>query len=234
MTLWLTRPQPGNATLAAALAVRDIASLAAPVHYIRILPTAITDSGFNAVITTSQHALAGLSTPDALTHLPLYTVGAASLAAAQEKRFTRAEILAQDAAHLAQAIMVRHPEPVHFFYPRAREIRLDLAAELGAAGHRVTESITYAAEYVPELPPEFLQRWPEISGVVLYSARACAAVETLMRRYGLTPAQPIDAFCLSPAIASALTRNQWGKVFTSPRPDEESLLETILFAKSKA
>jgi uroporphyrinogen-III synthase len=232
MTLWLTRPQLANQSLAEALAMRGITSITAPVQHILPIPTRVRPGDFTAILTTSQHALGAVEYPESLTFLPLYAVGKASQAAAQARGFRQAAILAADAAGLAEALIAHEPAPQHFLYLRGRDLRLDIASLLRAAGHRVTEYITYAAEITPELPPEFLTHWPVISGVVLYSARAAGFAQALMDRHHLAPARPLDAFCLSDAITSSLAHARWGRVFSARHPSEESLLEVIISAKS--
>jgi uroporphyrinogen-III synthase len=232
MTLWLTRPELANQSLAEALAVRGIMTITAPVQRILPIATRVSPGDFTAILTTSQHALGAVDYPESLTSLPLYTVGMASQAAARAKGFAKAKILAADAAGLAEALIAHAPAPQHFLYLRGRDLRLDIASLLRAAGHGATEYITYAAEIAPELPPEFLKDWPAVSGVVLYSARAAEFAHMLMDRHHLTPARPLDAFCLSDAIAASLTRERWGRVFFARHPSEESLLEIIISAKT--
>ncbi len=232
MTLWLTRPGLANQSLAEALAVRGIMTITAPVQRIFPITTCVRPGDFTAILTTSQHALGAADYPESLTSLPLYTVGVASQAAARARGFAKAKILAADAAGLAEALIAHTPTPQHFLYLRGRDLRVDIASLLRAAGHGVTEHITYAAEIAPDLPPELLRDWPAVSGVVLYSARAAGFAHMLMDRHHLTPARPLDAFCLSDAIADSLTRERWGRVFSARHPSEESLLEIIISAKT--
>lgn len=232
MTLWLTRPAVSNQSLTEALAVQGMTSITAPVQRILPIATRVRPEDFTAILTTSQHALEAVDYPESLTRLPLYTVGMASQAGARARGFAKTKILAADAAGLAEALTVISSVPQHFLYLRGRDLRLDIARLLRAAGHRVTEYITYAAEITPELPPAFLKEWPAISGVVLYSARAAEFAQVLMDRHHLTPARPLDAFCLSDAIAASLTPRRWGRVFCAHYPSEESLLEVIISAKT--
>ncbi|MFN7451356.1 MAG: uroporphyrinogen-III synthase [Alphaproteobacteria bacterium] len=232
MTIWLTRPEAESARFAAALSVRGIPTIIAPVIRIIERPVTLENSDFTAILTTSQHALKSVNNAAIISHLPLFTVGNRSRKAAIDKGFSRAEILATNATSLSAAIAKRYPQPAHFLYLSGRDIRLDLAATLGAHGHRVTRIITYNAAILPELSPALLSHWPEITGVALFSARATEAVIALMAKHQLTPNAGITAFCLSDKVAAALQSHGWKNIRICPAPSEELLLASISSAKN--
>jgi uroporphyrinogen-III synthase len=231
MTIWLTRPEAESARLAAALAARGIASIIAPAIHIIEQPVTLEDSNYTAILTTSQHALKSVNNPASLTHLPLFTVGSRSHKAALDKDFLRAEILAPNATSLSAAIAKRYPQPAHFLYLSGRDIRVDLTATLAAHGHRVTRIVTYSAAILPALSPALLTRWPEISGVVLFSSRTASAVLSLMAHHQLALNTSITAFCLSNAVAATMKNAGWKNIWISPEPSEELLLASIPSAK---
>lgn len=195
MTIWLTRPTAQSDAMARAM---ELPCIIAPVQHIVHLAPAVVGT-FDAVITTSQHACAGV---EGFRELPLYTVGEASAEAARQAGFAIAVPLSQDAVGLAAMVVSMHHEPMRFLYLCGAQTRVDIKGLIEAQGHQVTQIVSYEAVAETTLPETLLAQWSQIRGVVLMSIGAVQAVAVLCATHGLDM-RGLHGFCISQTVADA-------------------------------
>lgn len=219
MSIWITRPLEQSVAMAAAMKQPTIT---APVQEIAYLNPAI-EGTYDAVITTSQHGTVGVTK---YHDLPLYTVGDASVEAAQANGFTLATALSQDAVGLAAMVISSQSKPARFLYLSGRETRVDIAKLLESQGHIVTTVVTYEALPKTTLPDTLLTNWKQVTGVVLMSVGAAKAVQALTAQHKLN-VSGITAFCISTTVAAAAGALPWAAIHISESPTQQSLIEAM-------
>lgn len=138
---------------------------------------------FDAVVFTSQVAVAMLEDRDAWREKTAYAVGPGTADAAREAGFARTVQTGFDAADL-----VRHLAAAGFrraLYPSAAEVSADIAL----ADARVTRVPVYRMTPRGDLPADLLAavRAGRPVLVPLFSKRSAAALADLLRRAGVTP-----------------------------------------------
>jgi uroporphyrinogen-III synthase len=112
MAILVTRPQPDNASTAAALRARGWEVLAAPMlRFEKVILSFDPDADFGAVIVTSANALRALADQPVADHLlqlqlqlPLFAVGDRTAQAARDLGFARVFSAEGDAAALRELL----------------------------------------------------------------------------------------------------------------------------------
>jgi uroporphyrinogen-III synthase len=149
----ITRPEPGAAETARAVAALGWEAVLAPALTLTALPFK-PPSSCQALILTSRAAARAL--PPAA--LPVIAVGEATATEARARGFTDVEAAAGDAAALAAMISAtRRPEDGALCLAVGEGYALDLAAALRAKGFRVIRRVVYAARPSASLPGEAQQ-----------------------------------------------------------------------------
>jgi uroporphyrinogen-III synthase len=190
---------------------------------LKIVPRAgveIPKIEFQAVCATSANSLRSLSDSKSIRHVPIYTVGTQSLAAAGEAGFLSAGAHGGDVEGLAAYIIAnRQPSAGPILYLSGAEVSGDLKGTLEAAGFEMTKVITYDA--MPQYPDDIEQALASHDGVLLYSPRTARifADAAGVRNKGLIH------YCLSQNVARALPAVAIKQVAKSP--DETSLLALL-------
>ena len=220
--LWITRTAPQAEATAARLRAMRIEAVVAPVLEIRPIAGGALDlAGAEALAFTSQAAVAAFAAASPERSLPVFAVGAATAAAAQEAGFQH--ILAPpahgDVRGLADRIAAADPKPRLVLNPTALEPASDLAALLAARGVAATSLAVY------ETVRSGLTAAPDaIDGLVVHSAKAAEAVADLVDpgcAAGLT------VYAISEAAAASLRRRSFGRILVAEQPNEASLLARI-------
>lgn len=221
MRLIVTRPEEDAGPLRAKLEGLG--------HSVTVLPllkivsrtgVAIPDAQYQAVCATSANALRSAGDISAIKHLPAFTVGAQSLAAARQAGFVSTSAHGGDVAGLASFFMARlKPDNGPILYLAGAEVSGDLKGMLERAGFGVTKIVVYDA--VPQRPENLDAALQAHDGVLLYSPRTARIFSGLAGK----GANHLVHYCLSENVAAALPAQSTVRIAGSP--DEASLLALL-------
>jgi uroporphyrinogen-III synthase len=222
----ITRPEPGAAESARAVAALGWEAVLAPALTLTALPFK-PPANCQTIIITSRAAARAL--PPAA--LPVIAVGEASAAEARARGFVDVRAAAGDAQALAALIgATLKPEQGTLCLAVGEGYALDLASALRAKGFRVLRRVVYAAQPSAALPAEARQalRKGRIHAALFTSPRSAQEAMRLLRDAGLEKAaQKIIAIALSPRIAAHLAALPWQEIRTASRPDHAALLACL-------
>jgi uroporphyrinogen-III synthase len=222
----ITRPEPGAAESARAVAALGWEAVLAPALTLTALPFQ-PPTNCQAIIITSRAAARALPPAE----LPVIAVGEASAAEARARGFVDVRAAAGDAQALAALIgATLKPEAGTLCLAVGEGYALDLASALRAKGFRVLRRVVYAARPSAALPEEARQAMREgrIHAALFTSPRAAQEAMRLLRHAGLeNSVQNIIAIALSPRIAARLAALPWQEIRTASRPDHAALLACL-------
>lgn len=222
----ITRPEPGSAETARAVAALGWEAVLAPALTLTALPFK-APGHCQAIIITSRAAARALPP----TALPVIAVGEATAAEARARGFADVEAAAGDAAALTALISAtRRPETGALCLAVGEGYALDLATALRAKGFRVIRRVVYAARPSASLPEAAQKalRDGSLYGALFTSPRLARETIRLVRNAGLAPAaKHIIAIALSPRIAAALGALPWAEIRIATRPDQAALLACL-------
>ena len=232
MRLLVTRPEPDASTLAKRLARHGHEPICVPLlDVVPVDPGAIDFEGAQALIVTSRNALRVLSALRLLGKakaLPLFAVGPATAELASALGFVHVVQGPGDVAGLAECVIGKlKPADGKVIHLAGADLAGDLRGALETAGFALDQPVLYrmgTARLAQErLSAAFDQHAPE--GVLLLSPRTAKLCISLLSKLNL--ADRIGAlhwFCLSPAVAEALTGAGAVNIHVSNRPDLKDLL----------
>lgn len=213
MRILVTRPEPDASRQAAKLAARGHQAVLAPLLAIEpIADVPLQLQGAQALLVTSQNALRALAAhrelAEALT-LPAFAVGEATARAAQGLGF--ADVTAGPGTGEALAKLVSEelqPERGPLVHLAGETLAFDLKAALASQGFIVRQPVLYRAVAASELPAEVLSllKAGKLDGAILMSPRTARIfAELLARQDVVTQAGSVVCYCLSEAVAEAVT-----------------------------
>ena len=232
MRLLVTRPEPDASRLAERLTRHGHEPTCVPLlEVVAVDPGAIDFDGAQAVIVTSRNALRVLSALHLLKKakdLPLFAVGPATAELARALGFGHVVQGPGDVAGLAHCIVgALKPADGKVIHLAGADLAGDLRGALEAAGFSLDQPVLYRmgqARLAKEgLSAAFDQDPPE--GVLLLSPRTAKLCISLLSKLNL--ADRIGAlhwFCLSPAVAEALTGAGAVNIHVANSPDLKDLL----------
>jgi len=219
----ITRPEPGAAETARAVAALGWEPVPAPALTLMPLPPARLPAA-QAVVMASRGAARAM----AATPLPVFVVGAGTAAEARAQGSAEVTAAEGDAASLARLIARRlDPAAGPLLLAVGQGYGAELAAALRAAGFRVIRRVVYAARPATALPDAARAALAagRVSAALFLSPRSAAIACRLIAAAGLgEAARGIVAFALSPRIAAGLAALPWREIRTAPRPDPGLLL----------
>jgi uroporphyrinogen-III synthase len=224
----VTRPAPGDAETAAAVAALGWQPVPAPALVLRATPPAALPPA-QALLLASRAAARAL--PPA--PLPVLAVGEGTAAEARARGFADVTAAEGDAAALAALAAARlDPGAGPLLLALGRGYGADLAAALRARGFRVIRRVVYAAHPATELPSAARDAIAagRVAALLATSPRGARITVALLRRAGLAEAtHAMRALVLSPRIAQALAPLRFAAVELPARPDP-ALLPALLGA----
>lgn len=227
----VTRPEPGCAETAAAVAALGWRPLAAPALVLTALP-APREGGrpAQAILLPSRasaRALAGW--PDKAR--PVLAVGEGTGDEARRAGFLRVEHASGDAVSLARLTAARlDPRGGPLLLAVGRGYSAALAAALRAAGFTVRRRVVYEARPADALPADCIAALREgaVRGALFLSPRSALHTQALLRQAGLAETvRRTVAFALSPRIASALAGMPWRAIHATRVPELPALLALL-------
>ena len=235
----ITRAEEDGAATAARLAALGHAALEAPLLQIRYLPEKeIEPLPFQAVLITSANGARGLSRylsrhPDGgeLFSLTALAVGDRSAAAARDAGFFR--VLSADGDVTTLAALIRAELDAAdgpLLHVAGTVTAGDLAGELRPDGYEIARAVLYeavTAQTMPDAAREALEN-AMVDGIFLYSPRTARTFAALVDKAGLGDTlNRLTAYCLSPAVATALDSCRFDRVLVASTPTEDALLALL-------
>ena len=141
----ITRPRPQALELARRLEAQGDTALIEPLLTIERIPDAVPDlAGVQAILLTSANAVPALS--EAARRLPVFAVGAATAAAAQEAGCVTVVSAEGAGADLARLVVRRcRPDAGALLHLAGEKVRPEPAAALAAAGFALRRHAVYRA-----------------------------------------------------------------------------------------
>jgi uroporphyrinogen-III synthase len=224
----VTRPAPGDAETAAAVAALGWEPLLAPALVLRETPPETLPRAQALLLASRAAARALPSAP-----LPVLAVGEGTAAEARARGFSDVTAAEGDAAALAALAAARlDPAVGPLLLAVGRGYGAELAAALRARGFRVIRRVVYAAHPATALPDAARDAIAagRVAAMLVTSPRGARITAMLLRRAGLGDAtQAMRTLVLSPRIAEALKPLRFAAVEMPARPDP-ALLPALLGA----
>jgi uroporphyrinogen-III synthase len=226
----ITRPEPGAAETAAAVAALGWRPVLAPALVLAPLPPpAGLTAPAQALLLPSRAAARAL--PGVSRGLPVLAVGAGTAAEASAAGFRHVTVAEGDAASLvAQAAASLDPRAGPLLLAVGRGYGAALADALRGHGFSVRRRVVYAARPADSLPREAAAalRAGEVRAALFFSPRSALVNMALLRQADL--AETVDrvaALALSARIATALAGLSWQEIRATPTPEPTALLALL-------
>ncbi len=232
MRALLTRPHEESERLAAALAVRGVEALVAPLMRIRFCDAAALDlAGAQAVLCTSANGVRALARASAGRGLPLLAVGDATAARARAEGFAEVASAGGAAADLVRLAAARlRPQDGRLLHVAGGAVAGDLAGALRAKGFEVARVVLYEARPEAALSPAAAAalRAGAIDFALFFSPRTAAVFARLARAAGVAECcAKVAALSISTAADAALGELPWRGRHVAERPDQAALLSLL-------
>lgn len=227
----VTRPEPGASRTARRLEDMGFQPILLPLTETVALPVSAVARDAVAVAVTSANAVrhAPKEIIAALAALPCHAVGKRTAESARAAGFLAVSEGAGNAEALADAIAGDlSGKTIVYLTGRVRfpAFEARLQAE-GVLLHAVETYDTVTLDYSDEAIVELLSGQP-VEAVLLYSAKAAAALQTLTMRPSMRDLfEKTIVFTLSARIAAALDDGAGEKIRIAREPQEEALLELL-------
>jgi len=235
MRVLVTRPREEAEALAVRLGPLGFVPIIEPMIAVRFVDGAAVDAeGAQALVFTSANGVRALKTArggSALSRtLPVFTVGAATAAAARAAGFNSIVEGQGTVEGLARLIVARCPPAAgSVVHVCGSIVARDLAALLAPSGIRLIRAVLYESIQATRLQPETraLLASREIAAALFFSPRTAQAFVNLIIDAGIAASMgSVAALALSPAVADAL-RLPFARVITAARPTTDALLECL-------
>ncbi len=211
MHLLVTRPEPDASALADTLRGLGHEVLVAPLMQVVVRDFSIDLTGVQAVLFTSANGVRAFAEqigapPDGMT---AFAVGKASAQVARDAGWVQVEVADGDVDALARLVTARlSPEDGSLIHVSGKAAAGDLAGSLAEQGFTVNRVVGYEARLPATLPASVAAGLSagDLDGVLLFSPRSARVLADLAEKAGLSgKLAAMDAYCLSPAVADALT-----------------------------
>jgi len=235
MRLLLTRPAGETAEMDAQLRRAGHVSLTVPMLRIEIAGgSSLNLDGVQAVLATSGNGVRALAQSTTTRTMALCCVGPRTAAVARDLGFTNVMMSDGNVARMATVVRERfRPDGGRLLYITGDHVAGDLAGDLESAGFVVERQVGYRAVAATELPeePRRALATGAIDAVVLMSVRTAQTFVRLIESLKLAPAlRPVDAICISPAVAAASAALPWHDMVIAERTDGTGVLGAIEMA----
>ena len=183
--------------------------------------------GIEGVIFTSMNGVRAFSRVAKRRDLTVYAVGDQTAAVAREKGFS--EVVSADGGIRELSVLLRRSR----ISGRVAHIGSEDSRFIDAGVVEVERVRQYRAEAILRLPCKVKQAWRRgrIESVLAFSARSARFLVQTLEKEGYAPEGRVRALCISPRVAQALAMEnpefRWREILTSPRPRQESMLQTL-------
>ncbi len=231
MRVLITRPLEDAKPLARELAKIGVDSLIEPLLTIEYLDDPPPLAGVQALLMTSANGVRAFVRLGNERTLPLFAVGDATARTAAEWNFENIFSAGGDVAALAELVAAKcDPAGGELLHVAGSRVAGDLGGRLAGGGFKYRRAVLYAAKKSESISAEARNalRAGDIAGVVLYSPRTARTFGELVRTAGLNGALAnIEAFCLSAAVADALSALAWRKLAVARHPEQAAIIGLI-------
>lgn len=183
-------------------------------------------SGLQGVLFTSRNAVEVAARRWELTHLPALCVGDATARAAQAAGFSALSAAGDSSTLATLAVQCHLPDAGDFIHLRGAESIGDLAGTLASEGIGLREAIIYD-QRPDDLSSDVLDLLAAdaYAAVLLYSPRTASLFAQVIGE--LPPIQPLQAICMSHAVAEALGPNSELHVKIAEKPDQIAMIAAL-------
>jgi len=228
----VTRPREDAAGLVAALAARGVATVVEPLLDIAYRGGPAPDLfGVQAILCTSANGVRALVRLVTERDLPLFAVGAASAAAADDAGFARVASADGNVEDLAALVAERlSPDAGRLLQVAGSAVAGDLAGDLRERGFTVERAVLYDARPATALGRTTVAAFDAgaIDAALFFSPRTAAIFARLAAAVDLAPAmRRVTAISISAAANAALAPLPFRDRRIALRPDQPSLLAAL-------
>jgi len=232
MRVLITRPAEDAEALGQALTRLGHEVLAAPLLEIEQVRGAdLNLAGVQALVVTSANGVRAFAARSLVRTLAVYCVGDATARQARELGFQTVESANGDVCALARLVTEKcAPGDGALLHPAGSRLAGDLAARVHRAGFEYRRAVLYSATRATALPRTAHAALVagHVDGVVLFSPRTGQTFARLVDLAGVGKhLKAVNAYCLSPAVASTIDTLSWQTVCVAAHPDQASLLALL-------
>jgi uroporphyrinogen-III synthase len=232
MRALVTRPREEAATLAAALATRDIEALVEPLMQVHYRASEALDlAGVQAILCTSANGVRAFVRASSERGVALFAVGDATAARARAEGFTTVESAAGDVTDLVRLTAARlRPQDGVVLHVAGSVVAGELCGPLRAAGFAAETRVLYETRPAAALSPAAVDalRTEAINFALFFSPRTAAIFARLAGTAGvLECCANIAALSISAAADAALADLPWLDRCVAERPNQAALLNLL-------
>lgn len=226
--IWVSRPQPHAGHFAAALSLRGIPAIIAPVMEMIALPLANLPLMPDAIAITSGHSVHALhSLPESWRSIPVYTVGVRTAAAINAAGYRALHAPMEGAAAMLARLRESLPQASHVLYLHGDVTHINLPEKLEADGYHCQSLEVYRALAIEKPAAALVQALEQQRVVALtcFSARSVTLAYNQLLQAGLqNNIAQLQALCLSAAIAEAANACGFAHTRTAAHAHDDAML----------
>jgi len=228
MRILITRPLEDGEEIASTLTTLGHEPLLAPMlstHFHDGTAPALDD--VQAILATSANGVRAFARLSPMRDIPVFAVGPQTTAEALGFGFTTVRNADGDARVLAQAAAGwANPKKGALLHICGEEAPGTLGTALTPLGFTIRRAELYRVDAAPSLPDAVEAALEEgrVEGALFYSARSARVFAGLTAHLAT---QGIEAFCISPATASALDPVRFRTLHVATAPNHEALLALL-------
>ncbi len=235
MHLLLTRPAQDSARLAETLHAHGIKTTIEPVMDILCLPDVAVDlDGVQGLLVTSANGIRAFAARCERRDIAVWTVGRGSAEVTRQRGFSSVKSADGDVSSLASRIRNDvDPAAGALLHIAGTHLAGDLGTTLADMGYDYRRVVLYEARARETMTADAREKLGngDVTGVALYSPRAARLFCDALHREGLAwRAGTLQVFCLSTAVAEAVSSLNWAETLVAMEPSEDSLLSRVLQA----
>ena len=239
MHILITRPQESSSALQDKLQRLGHHVITDPlIHIVPRNPKIIFESlppSFEAIVTTSQHAIICLSKIIERRDFPLWCVGIESAKVAQDLGFQNIHWAEGSAENLLTQLLINitpnSPHPI--IHLSGDVIRLDIAKSLQEQGVQAQRIIVYSTQEATAFSKETKNALETsiLDAVLFFSPRTAHIFQNLCQASQLEKfCHSIKAVCLSDAIKTVIGKLPWQNIQVAKKTTTDDLLIALMMA----
>jgi uroporphyrinogen-III synthase len=232
MKVLLTRPRQDSKRIAVELRKLNISSIISPVLCILLNPIEKQKHHHHqAVLLSSKHSIAGLSSLKIRKSLPIYCVGDATSYAVSDEGFSNVYSASGDINDLTSLVrksLISTDGSI--LYLSGLRNKGEVIDDLECLGFEIENRVVYEAKAVQSLNELAIKALAknEIQGVFLYSPRSAEIFVKMIEKLGFQKiAMNLKVYCLSSAVADSVKELKWNKVLIARRPNNLEMLALV-------
>lgn len=228
--LLLTRSIADSIKSKAALTALGFEVFVEPMFEVIYHQAAMTEiHGYDLIIATSRHGVAGLAKVTAARDIPMVTVGDSTRECAIDLGFRSVDTVSGTVSDLLQYLRL-NASGARVLYVRGAHVSHDLRSNVAQLGAVLEETVLYSTNVSRGLSAACsrLLVSGSITGVLLYSARTAEIfVELVSRQQQIAHLSRVVAYTISPRAKQILGAFKWKEILVSEHPTEASLFELL-------